>query len=638
MTEFPAAPVDGQESDDDMRDLMDSIAQSLSALSDESDVPVGCEPPSEQISPNDVCFTSSAWLLSVSQIQGWLYLNDSLDRQLLLADPAAAARHLFASMNCPTPVSCFLVEGGNVRLTLLGAEHLYQRLTTAEKLKHLFQELLEDHSRREATSAWQQAWDDEDSSAGTDASSEQIKARTETWPICEFVSNASSGRLNLTPSYQRGDVWPTRDAQKLIESVLRGIPLPSIIILRPKSMDASAQYEVVDGKQRLTALLRFIGQHPNAIRLVDEKHRQFPDLNLPHHFHNNYRKFKSLWKAHVGEPLTAEVERNCYFPFALGRDPDIFRDQLACCAGKYYCELRQHTIAIGGDVETIERVFGGMVVYRIPVIEYTDATARQIHTVFHIYNQQGKHLNAEELRNAVYHDLHLARVLLATSGDNTQYEEVADFIDASLHDTMRCVADALCDYRFGTQRFRRTKVLSWVVSLLMQPAIENGELVTRSTARHIKDLFDTIKDSAGTHALCDPRRLGTLVADLAATIEAHSGFDGWDNRFKDNDTGAKWQELQLVASLVATFLLQISTGCASSLLDGKRDELLRFTAQHLRPTKTQTKQQWGFIGCCVVGILGVLGLADDVVEQSMQEKYRVSPMASLRAAAASYRA
>ena len=82
-------------------------------------------------------------------------------------------------------------------------------------------------SRASATGLWRERWEEEsDDQEGSDP----VSAKADTWPINEFSDRARKGRLNLSPSYQRGDVWPTSDAQLLIESILRGIPLPSVII------------------------------------------------------------------------------------------------------------------------------------------------------------------------------------------------------------------------------------------------------------------------------------------------------------------------------------------------------------------------------------------------------------------------
>jgi hypothetical protein len=623
---------------DELHDLQESIAQGLSTISDLGDVPVGCDVSADPFTPEDVTFSNSAWLLRVCQVQGWLHLDDTLLRRTVQDSPQEAATSLFASLGCEQPERCFSVNDNHVQLTLVGAEALNNRLSLAEKLRDLFFEHLEDGSRREATAAWQQAWEEEESSDAA-APIEQIKAKTDNWRIVDFAGRAKNGRLNLNPSYQRGDVWPNADAQKLIESVLRGIPLPSIIILKPKAQSNTVTYEVVDGKQRLTALLRFVGKHPTALKRVQEASDQHPTLRLRELFESDYRKFKRLWKTHMGETLTAGLERTYYFPFALSRSPEIFRDYLEPLAGKYFYEIREAHIYVGAERETVQDVFEGAGEYKIPLIEYTDATARQIHTVFHLYNRQGKHLNAEEIRNAVHHEVALTRLLLAAAGDNTDYGNLRlSFLGSDSHPRLSAIKEALSDYRFGVLRYKRTKVLSWVVATLMRPALENGSLVARSTARHINDLLSAIEESDGTHPLCDHARLRTLVADLAGTLTLHSSFDGWAARFKDNDTGVKWQELQLVASIVACFILHVAVADSAALLDGKREEVLRFTAEHLRPQKVQNKEQWGFIGSFVLGLLDTVGIPRDIADAKLLERYRYSCLDTLVAAAPFYAA
>jgi hypothetical protein len=67
------------------------------------------------------------------------------------------------------------------------------------------------------------------------------------------------GRLNLKPGFQRDSVWTQSDRQKLIDSILRGFPLPSIFLYK-RDRDGQTHYDVVDGKQRLETILMFTGQ------------------------------------------------------------------------------------------------------------------------------------------------------------------------------------------------------------------------------------------------------------------------------------------------------------------------------------------------------------------------------------------
>jgi len=60
--------------------------------------------------------------------------------------------------------------------------------------------------------------------------------------------------LDLRPSFQRKDVWNRVKKSKLIESVLRNIPIPAIYL----SEKEDSSWEVIDGQQRLRAFFDFL--------------------------------------------------------------------------------------------------------------------------------------------------------------------------------------------------------------------------------------------------------------------------------------------------------------------------------------------------------------------------------------------
>jgi hypothetical protein len=63
-------------------------------------------------------------------------------------------------------------------------------------------------------------------------------------------------RVNVEAEYQRGDVWSRPQQRLLIDSLLRGYDLPKIY-LKKNPEGSSVLYDVIDGKQRLTALWQF---------------------------------------------------------------------------------------------------------------------------------------------------------------------------------------------------------------------------------------------------------------------------------------------------------------------------------------------------------------------------------------------
>ena len=63
-------------------------------------------------------------------------------------------------------------------------------------------------------------------------------------------------RLFVNRRYQRKLVWTLEEKQKLIDSILKKYPIPAILIAEKE--DAPGTYEIIDGLQRLHAILSFI--------------------------------------------------------------------------------------------------------------------------------------------------------------------------------------------------------------------------------------------------------------------------------------------------------------------------------------------------------------------------------------------
>lgn len=76
--------------------------------------------------------------------------------------------------------------------------------------------------------------------------------------VGDLVNRYNNRQLNLEPGFQRQSVWKDGQRQKLIESVLCGYPLPAIFLYK-RPHDGGTIYDVIDGKQRLETLFRFMG-------------------------------------------------------------------------------------------------------------------------------------------------------------------------------------------------------------------------------------------------------------------------------------------------------------------------------------------------------------------------------------------
>jgi uncharacterized protein with ParB-like and HNH nuclease domain len=111
--------------------------------------------------------------------------------------------------------------------------------------------------------------------------------------VGNFVSWKKSNTLILSPAFQRKSVWNKGAKSLLIDSVVRGLPIP-IIFLRETLTDIEeleTKLEVVDGQQRLRTLFSFID--PKLLKDFDERRDSFL-VRREHNAQIAQKKFSEL--------------------------------------------------------------------------------------------------------------------------------------------------------------------------------------------------------------------------------------------------------------------------------------------------------------------------------------------------------
>lgn len=73
--------------------------------------------------------------------------------------------------------------------------------------------------------------------------------------VQQLVTMVESGAIDVAPAYQRQFRWDNAKRSHLIESVLLGVPVPSLFMAANKD----GTWELVDGVQRLSTLVQFAG-------------------------------------------------------------------------------------------------------------------------------------------------------------------------------------------------------------------------------------------------------------------------------------------------------------------------------------------------------------------------------------------
>ena len=101
--------------------------------------------------------------------------------------------------------------------------------------------------------------------------------------IISLVDKIRTGRLDIQPHFQRGQVWTESKKVRLIDSILREWYIPAIHIVVNDDLDKE---EVLDGQQRIRAILSFMDDHfsidgalePPDGRILDLDGMRYSDL------------------------------------------------------------------------------------------------------------------------------------------------------------------------------------------------------------------------------------------------------------------------------------------------------------------------------------------------------------------------
>jgi len=174
---------------------------------------------------------------------------------------------------------------------------------------------------------------------------DELAIREERRSTVDVVRRLVAGRFRLDPDFQRDFVWEKDKQSRLIESVLMRIPLPVFYVAE----DDEGLLIVVDGRQRLTTLQRFL-EGDLALELLDrpELHKKrFQDLeprlqnrveDCQLHFYIIDRtvperaRLDIFERVNGGEVLTRQQMRNAIYNGAATKflkaeaESDLFRE------------------------------------------------------------------------------------------------------------------------------------------------------------------------------------------------------------------------------------------------------------------------------------------------------------------------
>lgn len=87
-----------------------------------------------------------------------------------------------------------------------------------------------------------------------------------------FYQRYKENSLELAPPFQRKPVWSMNNKSFLIDTIINGLPIPEIYIQIKTDSEGNAKYIVIDGQQRLRAVLEFLD---GEYELLEEHNKKF---------------------------------------------------------------------------------------------------------------------------------------------------------------------------------------------------------------------------------------------------------------------------------------------------------------------------------------------------------------------------
>ncbi|NGU67432.1 DUF262 domain-containing protein [Clostridium perfringens] len=104
---------------------------------------------------------------------------------------------------------------------------------------------------------------------------------TKVYNINDFINWNNNGELEISPKYQRNSVWNIKAKSYLIDTIIRGLPVPQIFMRQMVDIRTRrTRREIIDGQQRLRTILEFVNDEFQILKShnIEYAGRRFSDL------------------------------------------------------------------------------------------------------------------------------------------------------------------------------------------------------------------------------------------------------------------------------------------------------------------------------------------------------------------------
>ncbi|WP_455852573.1 DUF262 domain-containing protein [Pantoea endophytica] len=114
---------------------------------------------------------------------------------------------------------------------------------------------------------------------------------TRAYNVSDFLEWSQTGLLELSPKFQRRSVWTEKAKSYLVDTILRGKPIPKILITQTLNVGRNVR-TVVDGQQRLRAILSYINGDFKVSRAHNREFSSFYFDDLPDDIKSEFLKYE----------------------------------------------------------------------------------------------------------------------------------------------------------------------------------------------------------------------------------------------------------------------------------------------------------------------------------------------------------
>lgn len=114
---------------------------------------------------------------------------------------------------------------------------------------------------------------------------------TRPYSISDFIEWYNNNLLGLSPDFQRRSVWSQNAKSYLIDTVIRGRPIPKILITQ-ELIGTRQKRTVVDGQQRLRAIFEFYNGDLKISKAHNEEYAGYTYEMLPEDTKNEFLKYE----------------------------------------------------------------------------------------------------------------------------------------------------------------------------------------------------------------------------------------------------------------------------------------------------------------------------------------------------------